>query len=174
MKQEFVDIVDEKDECVLAVRTLQQVYDEELLAQTRGVKLFIKNSKGELLMARRSLKKERDAGKLDSPMTGHVQAGESYEEALFREAAEELDLDISQYDYRELGKLSAKEGVFSFVTVYEIELEDIPRYNTFDFEEMFWMKPVDIITAIVQGVPARKSLSIWLKHFYMDCCQTRS
>lgn len=176
MNTEYIDIVNDDDTQVVGVKTLDEVYEQNLLAHTRGVKLFIVNKNRELLMAKRSSHKKRDAGKLDSPMTGHVRSGETYEQALKREVQEELRINIDDYSYRCLGKLSAQDGVFSFVTVYELELDFIPEFNTDDFEEMFWMVPVQLITKMTQGLQVRKSLPIWLKHFYLYCanCATMS
>ena len=160
MKEEFLDIVDAND-TVIGSESISKIYELGLLGQTRGVKLFIVNDNKELLIGKRSEKKIRDAGLLDSPMTGHVLSGETYHQALIREAQEELNLDLSKYDYCSRGKLSVTDGLFSFIETYQMTLNVIPDFNKDDFETMFWIKPIDLITQMSQGIQGRKTLPVF-------------
>ncbi len=56
------------------------------------VHLHVFNSKGELFLQKRSKTKDVQPGKWDTSVGGHVSPGETVEEALLREAREELGL----------------------------------------------------------------------------------
>ena len=83
------------------------------------VHLHILNDKGELYLQKRSMKKDIQPGKWDTAVGGHIDYGEEVEDALKREAREELG--ITEFE-------------FSLVTKYlfesEIERELINCYKT--------------------------------------------
>jgi len=103
------------------------------------VHLHVFNSKGELFLQKRSATKDIQPGKWDTSVGGHVSPGESVEDALKREAGEELMLKqfvpvyITSYVWESSRE---RELVNSFVTdeVPQIEKDEIEegRYWTFD------------------------------------------
>jgi len=56
------------------------------------IHLHVLNSKGELYLQKRSMLKDIQPGKWDTAVGGHVDYGESVDEALLREAREELGI----------------------------------------------------------------------------------
>ncbi len=56
----------------------------------RVTALWLTNSKGDVLLAKRALKKRQGAGKWGPAVTGTVEKGESYLENMLREIQEEL------------------------------------------------------------------------------------
>lgn len=60
----------------------------------RAVELLITNTKGQILLQKRSLTKDTDPGYWSTSVGGHVAKGESYEQAMKREVQEELGIDI--------------------------------------------------------------------------------
>ncbi len=91
---EEVDIVDEKDS-VLYSTTKHDAHKGGLLHRT--VICEVINSKGEFLLTKQS-KDRQDPGQYVSPVGGHVQAGESEDDALKREAKEELGIDVAEFN----------------------------------------------------------------------------
>lgn len=58
----------------------------------RIVRIFITNSRGEILLQKRAGSLRVAAGKWDQSVGGHVDAGEGYDEAAYREMQEELGI----------------------------------------------------------------------------------
>lgn len=77
---------------------------------------IIENQKGEVLLTQRAF--EPCKGMWDLP-GGFVDPGESAEQALIREIREELNLEVTQYQYL---FSSSNEYVFSKYTVYTTDL----------------------------------------------------
>ena len=65
----------------------------------RGVDIFVMNSKGEILVTRRSRNKDLAPGMLELDQGGGVQYGESYEEAGKREIEEEVGIPNAALEY---------------------------------------------------------------------------
>lgn len=61
------------------------------------VHLHVFNSKGELYLQKRPAWKDIQPGKWDTAVGGHVDLGENIENALCREAREELGIEIGDY-----------------------------------------------------------------------------
>ncbi len=87
--EEIFDICDEHDR-VIGTAPRSRVHAEGLLH--RAVHIFVFNSRGELLLQRRSATKDESPLKLTSSASGHLSAGESYESAAIREMQEEIGL----------------------------------------------------------------------------------
>lgn len=86
------------------------------------VHLHIYNKEGDLLLQKRSQTKDIQPGKWDTAVGGHVDYGESIEEALRREAREELG--IKSFEAEEIARYVfesdiEKELVHTYRTIYE-------------------------------------------------------
>jgi isopentenyl-diphosphate delta-isomerase len=69
----------------------RELVDKEGL-RYRVSALWIKNSQGQILLARRAYTKSHNPGKWGPAVAGTVEEGESYEDNIIREAKEELGL----------------------------------------------------------------------------------
>src|SRR5690242_13499743 len=87
--EEMFDVCDEQDR-VIGQAPRSKVHAEGLLH--RAVHIFVLNSQGQLLLQRRSALKDQSPLKLTSSASGHLGAGESYEDAAIREMQEEIGL----------------------------------------------------------------------------------
>src|SRR5262245_17014945 len=89
MPEEIFDVVDDEDRVVgQAPRSV--VHAQKL--RHRAVHIFVFNSRGELLLQKRSAQKDEYPLCYTSSASGHLSAGESYETAAPRELKEELGL----------------------------------------------------------------------------------
>lgn len=162
---EILDIVDENDN-VIGQKKRSEIYANNL-SNFRVVNAFIVNSKGELWIPRRAANKRSFPSCLDMSMGGHVESGESYEDALLREMDEELGIDTSKTPCKLLGLLTpAKDGVAAFMKVYEIKLDTAPNYNKNDFTEYFWLSPKEVLERITKGEKTKDDLPRLVKRFY--------
>ncbi len=96
---EIVDIVDGKNKFLFSIEK-QEAHAKGLLHRTILAQLI--NSKGEWILVKQSSDRQ-DAGQYVSPVGGHVRAGESEVEALYRETFEELGLKEFRYKFIGLG-----------------------------------------------------------------------
>ncbi len=87
---EILDIVNDKDE-VIGQKPRKEVHSSNEFIH-RGAHVFVFNSKGELLLQKRSIEKEQYAG-FWGDIAGHIDSGESYEGAARREMKEEIGIE---------------------------------------------------------------------------------
>lgn len=128
---ELVDVVDEND-CVIGIASKKKKNLNEFIS--RNIAVFLKDSSGNLLIAKRSFRKKSFPGMLDASVVGNVRAGESYEQAAERELREELGVSSCKLSF--LGKVFNERvdkdgrkfryftGIFSGEYSGEIRLND--------------------------------------------------
>lgn len=125
---EQVDIVD-KNLKVLHKTSKENAHKKGLLHKT--VIAEVVDSKGRYLLVKQAADRQ-DPGQYVSPVGGHVIAGESDENALKREAMEELG--IASFKYRYVGKTIFHRQVLGrdenhYFVIYEIKSDQEPRLN---------------------------------------------
>src|SRR3989338_9110647 len=105
---EFFDVID-KNNKVIGKAPRDECHKKGLLH--RAIHIMILNSKGEILLQKRSKKKDLYSGWWTSSASGHVEAGDDYEESAHRELKEELGVEAKLEplfavvkDYRGQGK----------------------------------------------------------------------
>jgi isopentenyl-diphosphate delta-isomerase len=163
---EYLDIVDKNDQ-VISKKKRSEVYTENL-SNFRVVNAFIVNSQDELWLPRRTAEKMIFPLCLDMSIAGHVESGESYEEALDREAREELNIDLNQFQKHFLGHVSPQaHDVSSFMRVYEIKMDTIPDYNKNDFIDYILITPYELVKRIDKGEKVKTDLPKLVKIFYL-------
>ncbi len=171
--EEILDIVDAHDRVIrTAPRSeLNDVIlrDEPLRdGYFRAINGFIENDKGQLWIPRRTATKKLFPFCLDTSVGGGVSAGETYEQAFAREALEEVNIDISRVAFTEIGYLNPLEhGVFAFMKVYKIRMNEAPAYNTDDFCDYYWLTPHEVAQRIVEGECAKSDLLKLLNILYL-------
>ena len=161
---ELLDVVDAADN-VFGQQPRSEVYRLGLLC--RVVNVFLENSQGQLWIPRRTAHKRTFPLCLDMSMGGHVESGESYEEALARELSEELNVDVRRTNCELLRYLTPRESsVSAFMKVYRIRTDDEPAYNKDDFLEAQWLLPGDLLRRLRNGEPAKGDLLNLIEQFY--------
>ena len=162
---EVLDLVDEQDR-VIGRKARRRIYARGLTG-FRVMNAFVRNRAGQLWIPRRAPGKALFPGALDVSVGGHVQSGESYEEAFRRECLEEIRVDPADAPWRMLGALSPhRHGVSAFMRVYEVALDASPDYSRGDFSEWFWLEPREALERIRWGDPTKGDLLLLLNHFY--------
>jgi isopentenyldiphosphate isomerase len=158
---ELLDIVTEDD--VVVRQELRSVIYQEKVSCFRVINAFVYNSKGELWIPRRHQSKKLFPLYLDASVGGHVMAGETYEEAFFRETKEEIGLGVSPQGYELVGRLTPqKHKTSAFMNVYLIRSDHTPDYNRNDFGEFYWLSVDGFFKRLENGDRAKSDLPIIL------------
>lgn len=125
---EYVDIVNKKCRAIFSI-SKEEAHKKGLLHMTVIAEVI--NSKGEWTLVKQAGNRQ-DAGQYVSPVGGHVRSGESLEDALKREAKEEMG--IENFTYKYIGKkiynrevLGRKEN--HYFILYEIHSDEEPTLN---------------------------------------------
>lgn len=162
---EYLDLVDENDN-IIGQKKRSEIYAKNLF-NFRVINAFLINSLGKLWIPRRTKSKKIYPLFLDMSLGGHVESGETYEQAFKRELKEELNLNITQISYNELGKLTPQgHGVSAFMKIYEIRYDKTPNYNKNDFIEYFWLYPYEVIHKLNNGDKGKSDLLKLINLFY--------
>jgi len=140
-KNELFPLIDEQGNVV--GQAIRKYCHGGSMALHPVVHLHVMDRKGRLYLQKRSMKKDIAPGRWDTSVGGHVDWGESLEEAVVREAREELGLQIEAHECAYLFQYiwqSARERelVTAFSIILDIEPEpdhdevDEGRFFTFD------------------------------------------
>ena len=160
MSEEIFDVVNERDE-VIGQRLRSEVH--RLGLQHRAVHVLVFNSRGEIFLQKRSLRKDRQPGLWDSSTSGHLDRGEDYDSSAVRELREEIGLALAQPPQR-LFKINAcKETDQEFVWVYRCQSEGPFELNAEEIERGDWFAPTEV-TRLMNERPedfASALLLIW-------------
>lgn len=164
--EEVLDLVDEQD-TVIGQATRHEVYAQGL-RNYRVIHAFIINSEGKLWIPRRTLTKKLYPGGLDYSIAGHVESGETYEEALLKEAQEEANLNLREIPYTEIARFTPyTHTVHCFQRVYEIKSDGAPDYNQDDFSGFEWLTPAEIISRHEADEPMKDDIPEVLRLCYL-------
>ncbi len=153
---EIIDIVSEQD-IVLGQEKRTTVYEKKL--HFRVINGIIYNDKKEFWIPRRHPRKKLFPLSLDASVGGHVQAGETYDEAFMRETYEELNVDMRKNTYNKLAYITPyTHGTSAFMWIYGIPSNTIPQYNTDDFVDSYWLSYEDLLNRLHAGDTAKSDL----------------
>lgn len=164
MSAEWLDLVDEQDRVVGRIDRADPALRWE---RVRVVNAFLRNSRGELWIPRRSPRKSLYPNALDVSVGGAVQSGETYEQAFRREAREELNLNVDSVQWREVAAFSPYQTTLSsFIRVYEICGEAEPDFNRDDITGGEWLMPEQVLSRIAAGEAAKGDLAELVRRCY--------
>src|SRR5215831_10057483 len=141
MVEEIFDVVNERDE-VIDRRTRSEVHRLGLMH--RAVHVLVFNSRGQIFLQKRSMKKDRQPGLWDSSASGHVDSGEEYDTTAVREVREEIGLTLPHPPTR-LFKIDARaETDQEFVWVYRCESEGPFQLHPDEIERGDWFTTSEV------------------------------
>ena len=157
---ELLDVVDTGDN-IIDTLTRGEIHRRKLMH--RSVHLLVFDSAGRVFMQKRSLKKDNNPGLWDSSVSGHVDAGESYDDCVVREAGEEIGLHLAAVPER-LFKLNASADTgFEFTWIYRCVNDGPFQLNRQEIDTGDWFSESDLDDWLVQRPTeiARSAQLIW-------------
>lgn len=173
--EEFFDVLNEKGEYTGRVESREKCHKEGLWH--KAVTAFIINSKGQVLLQRRSANKKLWPNMLDISAGGHVMTGEFGFQAIIRECKEELGIDLSKDDTTFIGSAistNIKGDIINkhFNEFYIVNKDIAETKLSLNFEEVSevkWMDKDEIIERIknnYNGITDKEGCWQYLVKYY--------
>lgn len=119
MGNEYFDVIDKSGK-IIGKATREECHSDKSLAH-RTVHVLVFNSDGELFLQKRAMNKDIQPGKWDTSVGGHLDLGETLQQAVYREMKEELDVEAPVkhiYDYWMHSEVET-EYVNTYICVYD-------------------------------------------------------
>ena len=134
-ESEIFDIVNDNDE-IVGSASRNEVH--RLGLKHRSVHLLIFNKQGSVLLQKRSIEKDTFPGTWDSSVSGHVDSGETYDEAVIRESLEELGVKFVGVPEKKFKVDACKETDNEFSWIYRHFSEGPFSPNVDEISEIKW------------------------------------
>lgn len=152
--EEFFDVLNEKGEYTGKIETREKCHKEGLWH--KAVTAFIINSKGQVLLQKRSANKRLWPNTWDITAGGHVLAGEFGFQAIIRECKEELGLELNRKDITFIGssissniKADIKNNHFNEYYIINKEIDEAKiKLQEEEVSEVKWVDKNEIIEKI--------------------------
>ena len=145
--KEYFYVVDEDDN-VIGAASREECHSNAKLIH-RSVYIFLVNSRGEILIQRRSVNKDLYPGFYTASATGHVNYGEDYDIAAKRELREELGVDAP---LRRLCKVKSFSDVEREISMIYVCRYDGPiRFDRNEIDEVVFMSIDNIERSLKTG-----------------------
>ncbi len=148
MDDELLEIVDENNN-VIGIEKRSVIHQRKLYH--RSVQILLFNSKNELFIQQRALNKDIYPGLFGFSVGGHVDIGESYEQAALREIKEELGIDLKPQQLKLIKVFPpCKENMYEFAAVFiAYNIDQEPKINTHEVASGMFV-PLDKLKLMLQ------------------------
>lgn len=141
-KIEFFDIVNENDEVIGKIKENEQKNIRP--NQLRFINILIFNNENKILVPKRSSNRKIFPNCYDFSVGGHVNSGENYEQAAYRELEEELGIKNVELNKIEYFNPYISESN-TFQTVYTLNYDKaIINYDKDGIEDIFYFTKEEI------------------------------
>jgi isopentenyl-diphosphate delta-isomerase type 1 len=157
---EYFDILDESGSLTGKQATREEAHEKGLWH--RVAHIWIVNSKGEVLIQKRSPQKDSYPNMWSMSCEGHISAGQEPIQGALRELKEELDLDLEQkqlslaFAYKRSARHSDSFIGNHFIDVYaikkDIDLSDLTIQEE-EISEVKWIKIDDYANSVKNNDP---------------------
>jgi intracellular septation protein A/ADP-ribose pyrophosphatase YjhB (NUDIX family) len=152
---EWLPIVDEEGNVVGKASREECHRNPKLIYPVIRMHLITKNN--QILLQKRSLKSDIEPGKWDAAVAGHIRFGEDIEQAVYREAMEEINFKPEFLDLLEKRIFKAPTStalMFIFITQTDQEIEpnkkEVEDARFFTYQQMLDLQNQDLISVGLQ------------------------
>lgn len=126
-----IQIVNNQDEVIGVKERSEMDYGQDIY---RVSALWLTNSKGEVLLAKRTMTKDKDPGRWGVAAAGTLDEGETYDSNIYKEIEEEIGLTDVTLEKGQ--KMFVTEPRSSFIQLYTATLDREPSAFTLQAEEV--------------------------------------
>ncbi len=157
-------IIVDKNDNYLTLKNDEEVTHDDTY---RVSSLWVVNSRGQILIAKRKLTKKNDPGKWGPAVSGTLEEGETYETNVYKEAQEEIGLKGQGF---KLGPKIFHDGNYKFFAQWFLCIVNWPldRFTPQEkeVEQLAWVDSKDLFSDIVNN-PSKyvESAAVWPKLF---------
>lgn len=166
MSEEIFDVVDNQDR-VLRQAPRSVVHTNKWLH--RAAHIFVFNSRGELLVHRRSATKDECPSVCTSSASGHLAAGEDYATAAARELQEELGL-TSSLEFLGIIPANGAETSFEFSGLFRTVTDDPPTFDPTEIASGEYLPLAEVTSRLEREshdfTPCFRSLFRWYREHF--------
>ncbi len=152
---EWLPVVDEEGNVVGKASREECHRNPKLIYPVIRMHLITKNN--QILLQKRSLKSDIEPGKWDAAVAGHIHFGEDIEQAVYREAMEEINFKPEFLDLLEKRIFKAPTStalMFIFITQTDQEIEpnkkEVEDARFFTYQQMLDLQNQDLISVGLQ------------------------
>jgi isopentenyldiphosphate isomerase len=146
--EEIFDVVDEADR-VIGAEPRAVVHARKL--RHRAVHVLLADREGRVFLQLRSPHKDQAPNRWDSSCSGHLDSGEDYDEAAYREVGEELGVRLPPGSLRRILKLDAGPQTGNeFVWIYEGRHDGPFILHPEEISDGRFLAPAEIDRAILE------------------------
>lgn len=160
MPEEIFDVVNERDE-VIGQAPRSEVHARKLLH--RAVHILVFTTRGELLLQKRSEFKDEYPLKFTSSASGHLSAGETYDQAASRELQEELGIIAPLVHLQKFP--AGPETSFEHTVLYRTDCDSPPKIDPTEVAELVTWPISEVIRRVAaepdEFCPAFRVLFDW-------------
>jgi isopentenyl-diphosphate delta-isomerase len=169
VSEEQFDVVNDRDE-VIDVLPRSEVHRRKLLH--RAIHVFVFRTDGRMLIHQRSHTKEEFPSVWTSSCSGHVSAGETYDESAPRELLEELGVVAS---LTPLHKFQAQEATsWEFTLLYAATSDDEVTPDPIEMTAVRWMTVSDIAVWVCQSPEQFSPAFLVLFNWYREHAEAKT
>lgn len=141
-------VVVDKNDTVLGYKTRGECHADKTLMH-RGIGLLVFDRTGRVLLQKRSMTKDTRPGYWSTSVGGHVMKGETYEQAIAREAKEELGIDVPMKLYKK--HIIRYPGETEMEALFTATHEGPFHSNTEEIDEVKFFSKEELSSAITTG-----------------------
>jgi len=160
---EYLDIINDNDK-VIGQATREEIYQKKLMH--RIVHLIILDNNGRFALQLRSKNVKFCPNHWSTIVGGHVQSGETYKEAILREAEEEIGIKPIIKKFSK--DLYAKDGLKKFLVTFKTHYNGSFKPNSEDVETIKFFKLDEIKKMVTRGEKFHPELLFLLENYFLN------